>query len=219
MSKESIRNQIEKLQNESKILLSSKNISVEVRLFINSMMTILEIIIAVLLEKKTKKDSSNSGLPPSRNEGPNGNRNKNRGKRDKKGEQINNTRNVETEETVSPRSCKHCNKNLKNVTVKETLEKKRIDIIYEVETHTVISEVKECPGCGTINKGVFPKGMNGEVQYGNGIKATIINFLVVQMMSLERVQEHLNGLISRFISQTITLNVKLPNGQLEAKVS
>jgi len=112
---------------------------------------------------------------------------------------------VETSETVSPSSCEKCNANLKNIEVQKTEDRKKIDIIYEITEHTVTSEFKKCPGCGHINKGQFPDGMDGEVQYGIGIKASIINFLMVQMISLERVQEHFKGLMGRLISQAVML--------------
>ena len=38
------------------------------------------------------------------------------------------------------------------------------------------------------------------MQYGFGIKAGIIDFVIVQMLSLQRVGEHYMGLIGRFIS-------------------
>ncbi len=205
MSKDSIRKKIEKLQKESEIILGSKGISNEVRFFITSMMSMIEIIVVVLLEKKIRKNSSNSGLPPSRNNGSNGNRNTSQGDRGKKGDQLDNTRNIETGETTTPDSCSSCSEDLNNVEVKSTEERKKIDIVYEVITHTVTAEVKECPECGHINKGKFPKGMDGKVQYGNGIKATIINFLTVQMISLERVQEYFKGIVGRFISQAVML--------------
>ena len=86
-----------------------------------------------------------------------------------------------------------------------TEERKIYDIVYELKEHTVVSEHKECPCCGQINKGNFPQEMAGKVQYGIGIKASIINYLSVQMISLERVQEHFKGLLGRFISQAIML--------------
>ena len=123
----------------------------------------------------------------------------------KRGQQLDNTREVKTEETVSPQNCQGCDRDLGNVPVSETEQRKKIDIIYEVVEHTVTSEVKVCPDCGTRNKGKFPKGMDGKVQYGNGVKATIINLLCAQMVSLERVQEHLKGILGRFISQAVML--------------
>ena len=205
MSKESIRKNIEKLKNESELILESKSLNKDIRLFINSMMTILDIIVIAFLEKKTRKNSSNSGLPPSRNNGPNGNRNTNQGDRSKKGEQLKNTRKVNTIESVSPDDCASCGSDLRNIKAHNKEERTILDIIYETTEHTVISEHKECPDCGQINKGKFPEGMDGKIQYGMGIKASIIDFLMVQMVSLERVQEHFKGLIGRFISQAIML--------------
>ena len=205
MSKDSIRNKIDQLKKDSKSILESKDLSPEVKLFINSMLTIIDVVVAVLLTKKTRKNSSNSGLPPSRNNGSNGNRNTNQGDRDKKGEQLQNTRNVETEETTSPDECNKCNTDLTTTKINEIDERKKIDITYEIVTHTVKAEVKKCPDCGHINKGSFPQGMDGKIQYGNGVKAAIINFLCAQMMSLERVQEHFKGLVGRFISQAVML--------------
>ena len=69
----------------------------------------------------------------------------------------------------------------------------------------VTTEIKRCKSCGQINKGSFPKGMDGKIQYGNGIKAAIINFLMVQMFSYERCSEHFKGLIGQFISQATML--------------
>ena len=206
MSKESMRAKIEKLKKESDEILLSSEISKEVRLFITSMMFMIDVIVDVLLTKKVRKNSSNSGLPPSQNFGSNGNRNSNidNGK-DKKGEQVGNTRNVTIEETVSPRNCKSCDKDLTGVAVKSTEVREEIDIIYEIKTTEITSEEKKCDVCGTINKGQFPKGMDGKVQYGLGIRAAIINYLIVQMMSLEKVEEHLKGLIGRFISQATML--------------
>ena len=206
MSKESIRKQIEKLQSEAKAFTDDKSLPRETRFFINSMLSILEIIVAVLLTKKVRKNSSNSGLPPSNDIGSHNDRNKPGDfDRNKRGSQVENTRVVETKETVGPSECKACDTKLSDVEVYETQEREKIDIVYEVIKHAVVSEVKICPECGTKNKGKFPKGMDGKVRYGIGIKATIINFLCVQMVSLERVQEHLKGILGRLISQAVML--------------
>jgi len=205
MSKESLRKNIEDLKAESVAILSSKHLTTETRLFIKSMLTILDIVVSVLLTKKTPKTSSNSGLPPSRNNGSNGNRNKDQTNRAKLGDQIENTRTTKTYETVSPKDCSKCGSDLRNAEVEKTEERKKVDIIYEIVEHTVSSEWKLCLDCGTINKGKFPAGMDGKIQYGIGVKAAIIVYSVVQMMSLERISEHLRGLIGRFISQAVML--------------
>jgi len=177
----------------------------EARFFIRSMLSMLDIIVAVLLEKKTRKNSSNSGLPPSQNNGSNGNRNKGSGDRAGLGSAAANTRQVETKEITSPDECAKCGEDLGEVKATGREERKKIDIIYEIVTHTVVAEIKKCPSCKHTNKGSFPEGVDGEIQYGDGIKAAIINYLVVQMMSLQRVQEHLMGLVGRSLSQAIML--------------
>jgi len=205
MKKESIRKKINQAKEDVEAAFAQEAPSPSLKAAINSLFLVLDIIVSVLLEKKTRKNSSNSGLPPSRNDGPNGNRNTSQGDRSKKGQQLENTRKVETSETISPNECDECGGDLRQEPVKETESRKKIDIIYEIVEHTVISETKKCPECGEINKGKFPKGMDGKVQYGIGIKASIINYLMVQMMSLERVQELFKGLIGRLISQAVML--------------
>lgn len=206
MSKESLRKKIQDLQEEAIPFLSDPKFPKEGAFFIRSMLSVLEIIVAVLLEKKTRKNSSNSGLPPSRNNGSNGNRNKDsEEQRRKLGAQLENTKNTETEATVAPSKCSVCDADLSSVEASETEQRKKIDIVYEVVTHTVTSESKVCPECNTVNKGKFPEGMDGKIQYGIGIKASIINFLCAQMISLERVQEHFRGLLGRLISQAVML--------------
>jgi len=205
MSKESLRKKIEEAKEKTKKAMTAKGVSAEMVIAVESLLLIIDIIVALFLEKKTRKNSSNSGLPPSRNEGPNGNRNKNIVRGDKLGAQIGHTRNISTQEVLTPQSCSNCQKDLGAVKATAQEDRRLIDIVYEVVTHTVTVETKECPDCGHINKGKFPAGMDGEVQYGNGIKTMIINFLVVQMMSLERAQEYFNGIIGRFISQAVML--------------
>ena len=205
MSKASIRKQIDEAKERLDKAFAEEEVPPGIKAAVESLLIILNIIVAVLLEKKTRKNSSNSGLPPSRNNGSKGNRNNDDQKREKKGNQLGNTRKVETSEKVSPQECAKCGTTLAGTKVDAIEERKKIDIIYEITEHTVTAESKECPSCGTSNKGKFPEGMDGKIQYGIGIKASIINFLMVQMMSLERVSEHFKGLIGQFISQATML--------------
>ena len=206
MKKESIRKKIDELKEKTQRTLNSEDVSPEVRALFDSCLILIDILVTVFLEKKTRKNSSNSGLPPSRNNGSNGNRNNPGDKdRDKRGNQVQNTEHLKTSETVSPNNCSNCDCDLRETKVSKTEERQKIDIIYQITTHTIASESKLCPECKTVNKGKFPKGMDGKVQYGIGIKASIINFLCAQMISLERVQEHFKGLVGRLISQAVML--------------
>jgi len=206
MSKDSIRNKIKKLQEESEEILKSPNISKEVRLFITSMMFMIDIIVDVLLAKKVRKTSSNSGVPPSQNFGSNGNRNKpGDSETDKKGSQLPNTRNVTEEILIPVDECKGCGEDLFSKDADDEETRVEIDIIYEITKKEITVEVKECGSCGEVTKGEFPEGMDGKLQYGIGIKSAIINYIMVQMFSYERCSEHFKGLIGRFISQATML--------------
>ena len=206
MSKQSVRDNIEKLRQESKVFLNDKTLSPELKFFIKSIFSLIDIIVVILLEKKVRKNSSNSGLPPAQGFGSNGNRNKsNNGDEGKKGSRLPNSRTKKKKVNLSPSECSNCNADLIDAEVTKSEERKKIDIIYEVEETTFTSDTKKCPNCGEKNKVEFPEGIDGKIQYGNGIKAAIINFLAIQMMSLERVQEHFKGLIGKFISQATML--------------
>ena len=202
MNKFSVRKQIEKLREDFNAHIEEGSIPPKVRKTINSLFILLDLIVAAFLEKKTRKNSSNSGLPPSQDFGSNGNRNKKDGqnKDQKKPARCNNIRDVQSSETISPKECASCGANLKHAKVVDTESRKQFDIVYEIQEHTVTSEVKKCPDCGQENIAEFPKGMDGPLQYGTGIKTDIINSLVHQMIPIKRVQDHFTSLIGREIS-------------------
>ncbi len=140
MSKESIRENIQRLKSESKIILDSDKTSSEAKFFIQSMLSMMEIIVAVLLEKKTRKNSSNSGLPPSQNNGSNGNRNGPGGKSAGLGSESSNVIHQETSETVAAEFCQKCDGTLEDAKIVGREERKKIDVYYQVVNHIVISE-------------------------------------------------------------------------------
>ena len=84
----------------------------------------LEIVVSVLFKKKTLKNSNNSDLSPSQDFGSNGNRNKRVGKENKiNGDRLDNSKDTETSQTVSPRKCTECDTDLKKAKVKSTEER------------------------------------------------------------------------------------------------
>lgn len=206
MNKDSIRARIAEIKKKSKVTLDQQNVSPEVASLIDSFLIMIDILVLVFLEKKVRKTSSNSGVPPSQNFGSNGNRNKPGDlESDKKGSQLPNTRNI-TEEILMPvTECGGCGAIFSSEKAQERETREEIDIIYEIIRKKVTVEIKKCDDCGETTKGTFPKGMDGKLQYGNGIKAAIINYLMVQMFSYERCSEHFKGLIGRFISQATML--------------
>ncbi len=205
MNKDSIRKKIDEAKKDAELLLKSEKVSPEIGAVIKSLILVIDIIVVVLLEKKTRKNSSNSGLPPSQNNGSNGNRNNDSGNRADLGSATSNVQNSETSETTTPEFCSKCGEDLGEAKVTGKDERQKIDIFYEVVTHTVTAEIKKCPCCDQANKGPFPEGMDGKLQYGDTIKAMVINFMCVQMMSLQRLQEHMMSIMGRSLSQAIML--------------
>ena len=206
-NKKSIRKEIDALKEEAKIFLDDKNTSNEIKLFIASILKMLDIIVMVLLEKQVRKNSGNSGIPPSKDIGSKNDRNdKNRKDKNRdKGERLDNTKTTQSEHTVTPTECSKCGCGLEDVEAKKVETRKEIDIFYEIHEKSVNSECKECPECGTQNKGKFPEGMDGPLQYGIGVKTAVINLLMVQMISMQRIREHLGGILGKRVSPAAML--------------
>jgi hypothetical protein len=85
----------------------------------------------------------------------------------------------------------------------------KIDIIFEKTIEHVDAEVKHCPQCDALVKGIFPEDMPGPLQYGNGLKAFIINLLICQMVSLNRVQKMVKSMIGVVIAEASFLKYLL----------
>ena len=173
---------------------------------LRTLLIIVELLFEMLQTKKTRKNSSNSDLPPSSDFGSNGNRNKpKKGENKNLGSQLNNSKLETSEETLSPDKCKNCDASLEDAEVTDTEQRTTIDIEYTIKEKNHTSETRKCSECEGETKAPFPEGVDGKVQYGIGIKAAVINFLMVQMMSMQRIQEHFTGLIGRVLSPSIIL--------------
>jgi len=90
-----------------------------------------------------------------------------------------------------------------------TKRRTKIDIIFEKVLSHVDAEIKVCPRCNAQNKGRFPEGMSGPLQYGPGIKGYVMNLLIAQMISLKRVQQSIQTLIGRVLSEATILKYVL----------
>ena len=80
------------------------------------------------------------------------------------------------------------------------------DIKFTVVDLKVDAEIKDCPECRARTKGRFPENMPGPLQYGNGIKAFMINLLVTQMVSLNRAVGLLQAMSGIKLSEATCLN-------------
>ncbi|HEX2549681.1 MAG TPA: hypothetical protein VHM20_07620, partial [Gammaproteobacteria bacterium] len=55
------------------------------------------------------------------------------------------------------------------------------------------------------NKNSSTPSSQTDLQYGNGIKATVINFLIAQMISLNRAQKLIKSMIGKVIAEATLL--------------
>ena len=69
----------------------------------------------------------------------------------------------------------------------------------------VVADIKDCPECRARTKGRFPENMPGPLQYGDGIKALVIDLLVAQMLSLNRCTELVQAMTGIKMSQATCL--------------
>ena len=85
----------------------------------------------------------------------------------------------------------------------------RIDILFEKVVHRVDADIEDCPRCRRRTTGRFPADMPGPLQYGNGIKAYMMNLPIVQMVPLDRVLKSVDTLIGVVISPATILKFVL----------
>ena len=179
----------------------------ESRALFQALLMLFELLIAVFMEKRTPKNSRNSGLPPSqtgkddttphpgaKSKGPGHDKTRSH-----------NTRTVETVEPSTVEVCGHCGEDLRHTPAQGHERRTRIDIVFEKVLSHVDAEIKHCPRCRRQTKGPFPADLSGPVQYGPGIKAYILNLVVAQMLSLKRVQQSIKALIDLAISEASIL--------------
>ncbi|WPL15357.1 Transposase [Thiorhodovibrio winogradskyi] len=177
---------------------------------VEALLMLFELLMAVFMEKTTTKTSRNSGVPPSQTDqdedSANGSRSGSRAKgHDPAHNRGPNTRTIETVTRLPVAQCGHCAADLSQTPSQGVERRTRIDIVFEKTVDHLDAEIKDCPHCGQRTKAPFPSAFAGPVQYGLGLRASVINLLVAQMVSLKRVVQLLNTLIEQVVSQATLL--------------
>ena len=207
VNKKSLREEFDQLKGRFQDLSNKGKITPESSALFQAMIMLFELLIAVFMEKKTRKNNRNSSIPSSQTDkdkttptsGTNGKGNK------QNGILSGNTRTVETTQVAKVTDCEFCGESLDDVPSEECERRTKIDIIFEKVVSHVDAEIKVCPRCEMQNKGRFPEDMKGPLQYGPGIKGYVVNLLVAQMVSLKRVQQMVQTLIGRVLSEASIL--------------
>lgn len=142
---------------------------------INALFLLLDILVAVFLEKTTPKTSRNSSLPSSRDD-DDGARSAARAgsgaKRPKVREANSDTLRTVILTDASPvTACRQCGHDLSDTACSGHERRIEVDIVFETVERRVEAEIKDCPRCHARNRGPFPDTMPGPLQYGPGIVA------------------------------------------------
>lgn len=153
----------------------------------NSLFMIIELILSISLERVTKKDNKNSSIPSSQTEkdesalGHQGSKSKGKSENS---DMANNTRMTETITLAKVESGDVCGESLTQTPCLQVERRTKIDIVFEKVVEHVDAEIKQCPVCDSTAKGQFPSDMQGPLQYGEGLKAFVINLLVCRWWHL-----------------------------------
>lgn len=212
VNKQSLREEFATLKAQFARLCADGKMGPESRALFQAMLMLVDLLMAVFMERHTTKDSKNSSKPSSQTAkddtavsqpGAKG-----------KGKEANNvrsgnTRTVETVQVVEVHFCETCGKDLTNTPCAGHERRTKIDIIFEKVVSHVDAQIKECPDCEAHTQGRFPQDMPGPLQYGPGVKAYVLNMIIAQMVSLKRVQQSIKTLIGQVISEATLLKYVL----------
>lgn len=129
----SVRAEIAQLKQQFDALDGAGQLATDVRALFSALLLIVDLLVAVFLEKSTAKNSKNSSIPPSQSEEdksakPGGSNKKGPKQND---EQFDNGRTVE-DTTLSPvTQCGNCGRSLRSVPVFDHERRTRIDLVFE----------------------------------------------------------------------------------------
>jgi len=178
----------------------------------NSLLLIINLMLSIFLEKKIKKNSENSSIPPSQTEEDESSLDQegSKGKGKTENDSVANNATVNEKVTLSSvLACDVYGEALTDVACQHLEQRTKIDIVFEKVIEHVDAEVKLCPACDATTKGEFPADMPGPLQYGNGLKAYIINLFVCHMVAINRVQKLVKSMIGVIISEATLLKFVL----------
>lgn len=206
VNKQSLRQEFDQLRMRFDNLSTEGKISPEASALIQAMVMLFELLIAVFMEKNTRKNNRNSSIPSSQTEKDTTAVTGTNGKGKKQNDALSgNTRTVETTQVAKVKDCEFCGEALDDIPVTSHERRTKIDIIFEKVVNHVDAEIKICPHCDMPNKGRFPEDLPGPLQYGPGIKGYVVNLLIAQMVSLKRVQLMIQTLIGQILSEATIL--------------
>lgn len=208
VNKQSVRDEVQKVKAEFDRLSQTGSMSAEVKTLMSTLLLIVELMLSIFLEKRTKKDSNNASIPPSQTDkddtstsdsGTHG-----KGKTEDQAPPRN-ARTVETVTVLPVNHCQQCGEDLQDVAANDHERRTLIDIVFEKVVDHADAEIKQCPACQGETKADFPDKRPGPLQYGSGVKAYVINLVVCQMVALGRVQSLVKAMFGITLAESSIL--------------
>jgi transposase len=212
VDKASLREEFNTLKGEFEHLCANGKMGQESRALFQTLLMLFELLMAVFMEKRTAKNSRNSSLPSSQTDKDDDTAAQGSAKGKGKNEQgalAGNTRTCETVTVATVEFCDDCGEDLSETPCQGHERRTKIDILFEKVVEHVDAQIKQCPVCGATLKGRFPSDLHGPRQYGDGLKAFVINLLVGQMVALKRVQGLIRSMIGELLSEASLLKFVL----------
>jgi len=148
IDKLSVRQEVERCRGEFQALLSQSKVAPEVEVLVKSLLTLLSLLLAIFLEKSTKKTSKNSSIPPSqtaKDESAPAESESHKKERKENDELFSNARTKKTTTVSKVSICTGCGSDISTMRVAGYEERTLIDIVFEKTVNTVRAEVKGVP--------------------------------------------------------------------------
>ena len=208
VNRASLRSEFDALKGRFEALDAEGGMGAEARALFDALLMLFELLMAVFMEKGTRKGSDNSGLPSSQTaaDGTARKRPGAQGKGPKARAGGDGPNRLVVERRTAPASeCRACGRSLKGVPPHGHERRVLVDIVFETRELTVEAEVKACPRCRTENKGRFPDDMPGPPQYGHGVVAFAVHLMAAQMVPLKRAAQTLKALTGRAVAEATLL--------------
>jgi hypothetical protein len=133
LDKTSVRAEIDRLKTEFEQLCSDGKVSAETQTVVKSLLVVIELILAIFLEKKTRKNTRNSSIPSSQTEKDEtaSSQVQSKGKGKYVSDEVNNTRVKETVSISKVEICDSCGAPLDGIPCHEHERRTKIDIVFE----------------------------------------------------------------------------------------
>lgn len=198
------------------IQLQQEQLRVQARL-IDEQKTMIKLLEARIeqLENNQKKDSRNSSKPPSSDSNKPPRTQSLRTKTDKtpggqpghRGETLSFSAAPHDVMVHAVKQCRSCGKSLLGSAVEQYECRQVFDIpplAMRITEHR--SEIRNCPCCNTLNKAVFPQGVNQSVQYGSNVQQLAVYLTHYQLLPYGRTAEIFQDLFGHALSSSFLVN-------------